>query len=367
MQPYTLAASSLEPSEWRTLTSLGSGIAVTAGVVSAVVFAVAGIVVGVASELGRCLLVIAVLAPGLTLQEFWRTASFAARRARTAAANDFLWALGQTAAFATLLLTTHITAAGSLIAWGAGAWLAAAIGSAQLSIRPRFDARAFQSARQWVGVGTWFTGVTAASSIGLYAVAAIVALEAGNHDLGLFRVVQGSLFGPVQLVTIGADSVFLPHLVRSTQSTKATGLAAAVRFSLAMTVAVTAYGIVLLLSGHLLLVRVFGSAYGPAAKLIFPMLMAFAIGAAGHGASVLLRARSRGRALLTMQLSATAAQTLAVILLVRPYGVLGATWGYAIGSAVAISLSWFLVLRTHPTDLGSGAGPATRQTDDATC
>ena len=61
-------------------------------------------IVGVSSSLGQAFLAVAVLAPGLALQEFWRVASFAAQRARTAAANDLFWAIGQVAAFAFVLL-----------------------------------------------------------------------------------------------------------------------------------------------------------------------------------------------------------------------------------------------------------------------
>ena len=42
MQSYTIAASSLAPSEWRELTSRASGLVVTAGVAAGTIFAVAG-------------------------------------------------------------------------------------------------------------------------------------------------------------------------------------------------------------------------------------------------------------------------------------------------------------------------------------
>lgn len=179
MQPYTLAASTLEQSEWRELTSRASGVVLVAGVAATVVFAIAGLVVGISSEFGRSLGAVAVCAPGLALQEFWRAASFASRRARTAAANDCYWAVGQTLAFAVVLLTTRVTAAESLIAWGAGAWLAAVLGLAQLSVKPCIDRASLGLARQWLRVGVWFTLANVSFSAGLLGVAAIVAVEAG--------------------------------------------------------------------------------------------------------------------------------------------------------------------------------------------
>ena len=341
--PYTLVASSLEPSEWREFTSRASGIVVSTGVVATALFAIAGFVVGASSELGRALLAIAVLAPGLALQEFWRAASFSALRARTAAANDCYWALGQTVAFAFVLLTTRVTAAESLIAWGAGACLAAALGALQLSVRPRIDYMTFQSARKWARVGTWFTSSSAMFSLGLFGVAAIVSEEVGNRGLGLFRMVQGNLFGPVQLVIIGAESVFLPYLVRSMRSAQSTGVRAAIRYSVAIAAAVAMYGAVLQIFAHDLLVSVFGSAFAPAAILVLPMLIAFVLDAAGDGAAALLRVQARGGSLLVMQIAAGAARIVAVLILIREYGLLGAAWGLAIGSAVGTILSWAFV------------------------
>lgn len=296
MQPYTLGASSLEQSEWRELTARAGGVVVAAGLAAAVMFGVAGLAIGVSSELGRCLLAVALLSPGLALQEFWRVAAFASRRARTAAANDLYWALGQTVAFVALLLATRITAAESLLAWGAGAWLAAALGVVQLSVWPRIDGASAALARQWLRVGVWFTSANVTFSAGLFAVAAIVAWQLGSHELGLFRVVQGSLFGPVQLVLIAVQSVLLPHIVRSIRGTDPTGLGAAARYSGAIALLVAAYGGVLVLVAPTLLTRVFGHAFAPAAALVVPMLVAFTIDAAGEGAAVLLRARARGGA-----------------------------------------------------------------------
>ena len=344
MQPYTLAASSLEPSAWRELTSRASGVVLAAGVITTAVFAGGGLIAGISSELGRSLVAVAILAPGLALQEFWRVASFASRQAKTAAANDFYWAIGQTLAFVVALATTRITAAESLLAWGAGAWLAAALGVKQLSVKPSIGRHTPHLAREWLGVGGWFTGANVIFSAGLFGTAAIVAAEVGDHGLGLFRMVEGNLFGPVQLVLIAAASVFVPHLVRSVRDSGSTGLKAAVRYSSGIAVTVAGYGGLLLLVAPVLLSHVFGKAFEPAAALVLPMLVAFTVDAAGNGAPLLLQVQRRGKRLVAMQLAATSAQIVAVILLVRPYGVLGAAWGFAIGSGVATILGWVLVL-----------------------
>ena len=308
--------------------------------------------VGPLSPLGRALLAIALLAPGLVLQEFWRVASFAATRARTAAANDAWWALGQTVAFAILFLTTRATAAGALLAWGAGAWLAAGIGMLQLSVRPTIDRAAIRWARSSVGIGAWFTGANAMFSLGLFGVAAIVAAVTGRYGLGLFRVVQSILFGPVQLLTIGAESVFLPYLVRSTRraSAPALGLDEAARYSAVLAGAVALYGVLLLLVARVVLVHVFGAAFASASALVLPILVSYALDAGGSGASVLLARSAQGRRLLGAQTAATAARLLAVALLATRYGVGGAAWGLALGSFVGAIAFWSIAITTRRGD-----------------
>jgi O-antigen/teichoic acid export membrane protein len=343
MQPYTLVGSSLEASAWRELTKRASGLVVVAGTAAAACFVIAGIIAGASTELGGVLFAVAVLAPGLALQEFWRVASFASRRARTAAANDAYWAVGQTLAFVVLFLTTRVTAAECILAWGAGAWLGAGLGTVQLSVVPRIGRGTFQLARQWLRVGVWFTGANVTFSAGQLGVATIVAAVAGSHQLGLFRMVQGNLFGPVQLVLIGAELVFFPHVVRSLRSASSTGVRAALRYSVILASIVALYGGVLLLAAPVLLSRVFGPAFAPASTLVLPMLVVFTLDASGNGAAVLLRSHARGRGLLTMQIVATSVRLLAAFALIRPFGVVGAAWGLAIGSVVSAGSWWTLV------------------------
>jgi O-antigen/teichoic acid export membrane protein len=207
-----------------------------------------------------------------------------------------------------------------------------------------------------MNIGAWFTGAQSIFSVGMFGTAAIVAVEAGDHALGLFRMVQGNLFGPVQLVLIATASVFLPHLVRSIRSANATAVISTVRYSAATAVTVAGYGGALLLVAPFILSRVFGSAFAPAAKLVLPMLVAFTIDAAGNGAVLMLQAQRRGRGLVAMQFVGTSARIVAVLLLIGPYGVLGAAWGLAIGSSVTTILAWAIVLgKTSSTIREGGA------------
>jgi O-antigen/teichoic acid export membrane protein len=341
MQPYTLAAAPLEGVEWRDITSRASGAVVVGGVTVGGVFAFAAVVVDTSSRLGHAFLAIAVLAPGMALQEFWRVASFAAQRARTATANDSFWAISQVAAFAIVLTRGRVTVEGGLFAWGVGAWVGAGLGMLQLSVVPRIDRTAIRWARKWSVVGAWFTITSTTYSVGLLVVAIIIAAKSGSSGVGLFRAVQ-NLFGPVQLLTIGAEMVFVPHLVRAIKRTGTNGLRQARFYSLLMMGAVTVYGVVLLLGARIVLTDAFGAAFAPAAVIVLPTLLAFVLDAANSGAALQLRAHAKGGKLATAQLAATLTRLAAVALLASIGGLREAVWGLVIGSGVGALTCWYL-------------------------
>ena len=333
MQPYTLAASANEGDAWRDITRSASGAVILAGVAWGAVFAIVAIVAGPSSALGRSFLVIALLAPGLALQEFWRVASFSAFRARTAAMNDGYWAIGQVVAFGILLSLGHATAPECLLAWGAGAWVAAVLGILQLSVVPRVDLAAVRWARKWGRVGAWFTVASGSYAVSMYGIAVIVSAEFERAAVGLFRIVQ-LLFGPVQLLTIAGESVFMPHLVRVVKRTGDSGLGLVVRYSLVMGGLVAAYGIALVAAAHLVLVTFFGAAFAGAGALVLPMVISNAIDASCSGADAHLRVREMGSRIAAIQVASSVVRVAAVVVLAHTNGLRGAVWGLVVGSAV---------------------------------
>jgi O-antigen/teichoic acid export membrane protein len=344
MQPYTLAAASLEGEEWQQITSHAGGVVLVGGVATGCVFATMATLVGTSSSLGQALLAVAVLAPGMALQEFWRVASFAAQRARTATANDGLWAIGQVAAFAVLLWSGKVTVAGGMLAWGAPATVAAALGVLQLSVIPKVGVASAHWAKQWIKISAWFTATSAAFTLGYLIIAVIVSAKIGNVGLGLFRTVQQNLFGPVQLLTIGGASVFVPHLVRAIKRTATTAVRESMVYSLVMVSLVGAYGGVLLITDRTILTRVFGTAFVPATVVVLPMLISFTLDAASSGAALLLRAQAKGGRLLIAQMTSTSARVIAVAILVSIAGLRGAGWGLVIGSGITVFVMWTQVV-----------------------
>ena len=341
MQPYTLSAAPADAAAWRHLTSTAAGAVLFSSVLAGLGFGVAALCAGIGSGAGHALLAVALLSPGLALQEFWRVAAFSAGRARSAALNDAIWAVGQTIAFVAVLTTTRITAAGSLCAWGAGAWLAAYAGIRQFNVRPALTLDAWHWLRGALRVGVWFTATNALFSVGLFLATAVIAAEVGREGVGFFRLVQSNLFGPVQLLTVAAESVFLPHLVRAIRADRR-AFPVAVKYAGLMVTAVLAYGALVAATAHPLISHVFGESFSPAAALVLPMLVVYALDAASSGASVMLRAQASGGRLVCAQSVATVGRLIAVPVLIGPWGLAGGVWGLAVGSGLGAVTFWVL-------------------------
>jgi O-antigen/teichoic acid export membrane protein len=353
MEPYTLAGASSEGDEWRTVTKNASGAVIMAGVAWGVIFTIAGYALGGNTDHGRVFLILAVLAPGLALQEFWRVAAFASSRARTAAANDAVWALAQVVAFVLVLSAHEVTAAHCLFAWGIGAWLAAGFGIFQLKVVPRCDRAAIAFARKWSRLGGWFTLTSATFAASTFAVATIVAVKLGNAALGLFRIVQ-TLFGPVQLLTTAAESVFVPHMVRVVNKERNNGLRLALQSSALMAGVVAGYGLVLLVASHLVLDEVFGKSFEGAGALVLPLLIAYTIDAGAFGAEVHLRSRGLGSRIAGSQAAASTTRIAAVFVLASVTGLRGAVWALVIASSVGAVILWSGVAQTIARERKSG-------------
>src|SRR5579875_1470162 len=119
----------------RQAVSSATGTALFLGLLAGV-----GMLIGGGLQTGSlrgALLVTAVVFPGLLLQDAWRTVFISRGTPFQAFANDALWLLLQIIGIGVLELT-HATAIWSyLVAWGAAACVAAAVGVRQSGARPR--------------------------------------------------------------------------------------------------------------------------------------------------------------------------------------------------------------------------------------
>jgi O-antigen/teichoic acid export membrane protein len=365
MQPYTIAASAADDAEWNTETRSAAGAVVLASAALAIGFVALGLMPVLASDVRRAFVALALMSPGLALQEFWRVAAYSRSRARTAAMNDLAWALVQVLAFA-IVLRWGASSTTCLVAWGIGALPAAGFGCHQLRVLPRVDRDAVRWTRRSLHLGTWFAASGAVFSLGAQAVVMSIAIACGKTALGLFRVAQLA-FGPIQLLTIGVESVFIPMLVRTYRHAGPDEASArARRYSVALLGVVLAYGVVVVAIAPTLLTRVFGPRFRDASVLVVPLGVAAVLDAACTGAAAYLRVARNGKVLLQAQAVTTALRVVVVAAFAIVSGTTAASWGVATASAIAVWVFWSAqdrVRREWPQ--GDGGARDSRPTEGA--
>lgn len=89
--PLVVRFSGVSTADWKTATSRAAGTAIAVGAAFAALSALAGLALG--GTLGAAFVALAVVAPGMLLQDSWRFAFFANGQGHKAFVNDVVWAV----------------------------------------------------------------------------------------------------------------------------------------------------------------------------------------------------------------------------------------------------------------------------------
>ena len=212
-EPFVVRHTGPRTDVWRGQLAAAAGCSLALGAAGSVMLAATALVVH--GSLGSLLLVAAVCAPGLLLQDTMRFAFFAAGRQRTAFVNDLTWVVLQLAGFVVLQhagdghavapLTGTWAVAGSVCGF-VGLWQARVLPRPLLArrwLRDHHDLWRFILLERLSGQGAMYLSLIGVGAVaGLAAVAAVRAAQA--------------LFGPLYIVGNGARIVLLPSLVGAT-------------------------------------------------------------------------------------------------------------------------------------------------------
>jgi hypothetical protein len=314
------------------------------GVAFTVLSALMGLVMG--GAIGGAFLALAIVTPGMLLQDAWRFAFFAAGQGHKAFLNDTVWAVAMIPLL--MLAAIHSSVWGFVLAWGGAALLAAGYGLLQSRVVPHFS-----GVRDWLrqhrDLGSRYmvenVSNSGASQLRMYGLGAI----AGLTDVGAIRGAE-LLLGPFLALLMGVSLVAVPEAARVLR--RAPGKLA--KFCLviggAQAAAAAAWGLVLLFVvpdslGRLLLADV----WAPASHLILPVSLSVTAAGVVAGATAGLRALGAARRSLRVQLIASAGYL--------GFGLIGAALGGAVGmswgSTTAMWLGaglWWLQLRAALRD-----------------
>jgi len=208
-QPILIRYSGVATAVWRRAAAAVTGTALVIGLASSVL----ALAIALAGDgaVRAAFLALALVLPGLVVQDAWRFAFFAHGRGRDAFLNDLVWAVTQISAFVLAIYLGQGTVFWAVIAWGGAATLAAFIGIAQARVLPSPTL-----ARSWTlehrDLLPSYIGETAAYILSGQLVLYAIGLVAGLAVVGAVRAAQ-ILLGPLNIVVQGLYLVAVPEAV----------------------------------------------------------------------------------------------------------------------------------------------------------
>ena len=336
-QPILIRYSGVDSARWRRGTAAATGAGVVIGVASAVL----ALAIALASDgpLRAAFLALALVLPGLVVQDSWRFAFFAASRGRDAFLNDLVWAIVQLTAFLIAIALGGGTVFWAVIAWGGAATLAAFVGIVQARVIPRPTA-----ARGWSiehrDLLPAYIGETAAYILAGQLVLYAIGLVAGLAVVGALRGAQ-LLLGPLNVVVQGFYLVAVPEAVRVLNSSARRFAQLCLAAGLALAGVAVAWTLILVLlpdsAGQALL----GDVWLPAHSVMLAWGLAFAASNLGYGASIGLRALAAAPRTLRAAVVTSVISFIGAVLGAMVGGLQGTANGFLITQVVGIGVWWW--------------------------
>jgi O-antigen/teichoic acid export membrane protein len=351
-QPLLIRYSGVPAPDWRRGASAGTGTALLIGIAAAIL--ALGIAVASGGSLRSAFLALALVFPGLIVQDAWRFAFFADGRGRSAFYNDLVWAGTQLAALSIAINIGAGTVFWAVIAWGGAATLAALIAAAQARLIPRPLA-----AHDWWDehrdlippyIGEALANIMAGQLL-LYAVGMVTGLAV----VGALRGAQ-ILLGPLYVVVQGAYLVAVPEAVRVLRSSPPRFARLCLAAGLSLAGAAIAWTAVLVLLpesfGHLLM----GTVWDPARAVLLAWGLSFAASNLGSGAAIGLRAMAAAPRTLRAAVIASIFVFVGAVAGAAVAGLEGTAWGVLFTQVIGIGVWWWEFRGGYRDHINSEAG-----------
>lgn len=337
--PLMVRFSGVEPDSWRGAVARSSGMALAVGSVAGAGCLVIGLAVG--GSLGGALVALAVVLPGLLLQDSWRFAFFASGQGRKALFVDVLWAALLVPGM--ILAARQGTVEAFVLGWGLSCTVAAALGCLLSGVLPRpREVREWLRQQRDLGPRYLVENVSnsGAAQLRMYGLGAIAGL-AGVGTVRGSELLQGPFLAVLMglsLVTVAEAARVLrraPHRLRQFCLLLGAGQAGAAML----------WGIALLLLSDRVGELVLGSVWPSASQLIVPATLGVMGAGLCTGAAAGLRALGAAPRSMRSQLIASAAYVTFGLVGAGAGGALGSAWGVAAATWFGAAV-WWLQLRT---------------------
>lgn len=353
--PLLVRFSGADLQVWRRAVMNCTGTAVLVGLVTGSCVLVAAKLLGGAA--GPAFLALGLTLPGLLLQDSWRFAFFALGRGGGAFLNDVIWAVTLLPALVLLRLTGHANVFWFVLAWGAAATVAAAVGPLQAGLVPRLSGALGWLSRQrdlgprYTAEGTANSG---AAQLRSYSLGIILGLAA----LGYVQAAS-TLMGPLQILIYGMGLVALPEAARILRRSPRHMPLFCGLISAGLALLGLGWGFALMVAlpkglGHWLL----GSLWRPAYPLVLPTTLYFMGMCVAVGAGIWLHALAAARRSLRAAIVNSVALLAFSVLGAVMAGTAGSIRGAAVGTwAGALFCWWQLRAALKEADSTPAANP----------
>jgi O-antigen/teichoic acid export membrane protein len=327
--PLMVRFSHVDQRTWKRVVAGCTGTTVSVGLVLGAGVLVAGAFLG--GRLGLAFVALAVILPGLLLQDGWRFAFFSAGRGAQAFLNDLIWLAVVIPALVGLQLAHVTNVFWSLIAWGGAATVAAAVGLVQAGVVPRVSHTwQWLSRHRDLGFRYMVEGTTYSTSSQLRTYG--IGLLLGLASVGYVQAAN-TLMAAVVVLVNGTGLIFLPEATRIWRDSTEKLLRYCARISVAYTSLAALWGAFLLVGlpkglGQALL----GSIWHPTYPLVLPTavaIMGFCV-AAGAGTGL------KGTGAARRSLRAAVMTSVLYVLLSLCGAAIGGALGAVVGSALAM-------------------------------
>ncbi|MDQ3986523.1 MAG: hypothetical protein M3280_08515 [Actinomycetota bacterium] len=336
-EPLALRHSTSSGPESRRATGMAVGAALTVALAGSVLSGIAGVAMG--SATGRGFIVLAALLPFLLVQDAVRLSLFVNLRERAAFINDAVWAVALAVTLGILFAVRSSPSVPELlIAWGAAAGVAAAVGLAQTGALP-----AVASGPSWWrenrDVAPSYVGEFLATTAGAQFAVYPVGIAAGLVAAGALRGGQ-VLMGPLNIMFMGAALVAVPEAVRLLNKSPADLRKGCAALSLVLAGTAAIWGFLLTWLPDSIGESLLQDTWAPARSTVVPLALWLCASGPVAGASLGTRVLGRARQNFRTRLGLTVV-TLGLVTAGALWdGARGAAWGLALTTAAGAVVWW---------------------------
>ncbi len=296
--PLIVRYSNANHATWRRATASCTGTAAVTGVVCGVFTVGAGFFLSGTSR--EAFFGLGLALPALLLQDSWRFAFFALGEGKRALINDTVWGLALIPALLLVTRSGHKNVFWLLIAWGAGAAVAAAFGPWQARVMPRVS-DTWHWLSQHRDLGPRYIAENASSNASNLGTTSSLSVILGLSTIGYMQA-GSTLLSPYTVILFGISLAVVAEASRILHKSPHRFVMFCVLISVGMSLACLSYGLALEIAlplgvGHLILPAIWQHTYPlilPATVILLGTSTAAGAGAGLHALGAAKRSMAVG-------------------------------------------------------------------------